>query len=62
MRYLRDEMCRLNLLCALTGRSGFDSRRRLGIFPSHHRVQNGSDAYPASYPSVTWSKAAGARS
>jgi hypothetical protein len=28
---------------------GFDSRRGLGIFSLHHRVQNNSGAHPASY-------------
>jgi hypothetical protein len=47
------------------GVPGFDSRRGLGNFLSHHRVQNGSVAHPASYPmgtrgSLTGGKAAGA--
>jgi hypothetical protein len=32
---------------------GFDSRRGLGIFSLHYRVQNGSGAYPASCPMGT---------
>jgi hypothetical protein len=44
---------------------GFDSRRETGNFSLHHRVQNGSEAHPASYPmgtrvSFPGDKAAGA--
>jgi hypothetical protein len=45
--------------------NGIDSRRGLGNFFLHHRVQNGSGAHPTSYPmgtrgSFTGGKAAGA--
>jgi hypothetical protein len=44
---------------------GFNSRRGLGKFSLHHHVQNGSGAYPVSYPmgtrgSIHGGKAAGA--
>jgi hypothetical protein len=44
---------------------GFDSRRGLGIFSLHHRIQKDSGAHPASYPmgtrgSFPGGKAAGA--
>jgi hypothetical protein len=32
---------------------GFDSRRRVGNFSLHHRVQNDSGAHPTSYPMGT---------